>query len=89
MLRESVLNLEKATKLGHAAEETRKHVQDLKGNLNRTDNSRQKALIINCRYCSYTHARGKCPAYGKLYKKCCLSKKAATIINATGCNDDS
>ena len=56
MLRESDFNLEKATKLGHAAEETRKHVQDLKGNLNRTvnkiekeqhspDNSLQKALI--------------------------------------------
>ena len=63
MLRESDLNLEKATELGHAAEETWKHVQDLKGNLNRTvnkiekeqhspDNLRQKTLIKNCRYCS-------------------------------------
>ena len=105
MLREADLDLPKAIKLGLAAEETQKHVKDLESStrvitvnkINRAENT-QKEIVNNCKYCSYDHPRGKCPAYGKTCKacnkrnhfsRCCMSKKAAAVVKRNSRTDES
>ena len=99
MLREADLDLNKAIKLGQAAEETKKHAQQLKVEREHTVYKIQKSppwqqdrsnreTINNCKFCSYSHVRGKCPAYGKHcnncnklnhFSKCCRSKRTAEV----------
>ena len=84
LLREPELTLQKAVQLGHAAEETKRHVKELqndtvhkkkfdgngKKNVPRSSSGCGKSLIKNCKFCSYTHKRGNCSAYGKKCKNC-------------------
>ena len=50
------------------------HKKKFKGNENknfsRSSSGYDKSLIKNCKFCSYTHKRGSCSAYGKKCKKC-------------------
>lgn len=52
-------------------------------------------MINKCKFCSQSHRRGNCPAYGKIcnncskrnhFAKCCLSKKV--VNDSSGSNDD-
>ena len=74
LLREATLGLEKAIQLGQAAEETKKHVQQLKSetehSVYKIQKSQEGQQKTNNKYCSYNHARGRCPAYGKKCKNC-------------------
>ena len=99
MLREPNINLVKSIQLGQAAEETKKHSKELNLDLQRKpvdsikfreSNQINKDNIINkCKFCSLSHLRGKCPAYGKSclscnkknhYAKCCNNRKAINEI---------
>lgn len=40
------------------------------GTLNSSDNTKTNDKIQNCRFCSFSHYRGNCPAYGQTCNKC-------------------
>ena len=101
LLREADLTLANAIKLGQAAEETQIHVKQIKTEQEhsvykiqktRSEASKSEDILIinNCRFCPYSHPKGKCPAFGKRCNNCkkmnhfanrCLSKKNANVIN--------
>lgn len=79
-------------------------VLNLKGNSNRPQRQQQAsnsstASSQTCKYCSSSHPRGKCPAYGKMCSKChklnhyasvCLStSRSVHYANTYQSNDDS
>jgi hypothetical protein len=92
LLREPELSLQKTIQIGHAAEETKRHVielqkevdgknsvdavrrrkfaRDEKKNSGKESIGYDKSLIKNCKFCSYSHKRGNCIAYGKKFMKC-------------------
>ena len=82
-LRETDLKLEKAILLGRAAEESRKHAEELKhaskptpvdmvgqGAIPKTNKGATPEYFPNCKFCGRGHNRGNCPAYGKLCNDC-------------------
>ena len=89
LLRESDITLENAIKHCQVSEVTKKHVKILQHQAApasvakistkkvRTSKCHAKEsleeFIKQCKFCSYRHKRGKCPAYNKVCKKC--SKK--------------
>ena len=84
LLPESDLTLPKAISAGHAAEETRKHAQEIpksnetidlhkisKHSKSRSQTSAQATEIIKkCKFCENSHHRVKCPAYGIVCHNC-------------------
>ena len=89
LLRDANLDLNKAIKTAYANEQTKLQIknfeQETVHEIRRKDrnNSQQQNIVNNCRYCTQTHARGNCPAFGKRcqkcnkrnhFAKCCLSK---------------
>ena len=78
MLRESDIDLDKAIKLGEAAEQTKKHVKQMKSEPEHEIHGVQKAsisessknVIHNCKYCAGSHTRGQCEAFGKRCRNC-------------------
>ena len=88
-LRETDLKLEKAVQLGRAAEETRKHAEELKhGKPTPVDVVRQGATpkinkgttpeyFANCKFCGRGHNRGNCPPHGKSCNDCGASNHFA------------
>ena len=47
-------------------------------------------VIVKCKFCSRTHNKGSCPAYGKIcnncrnkghFAKCCAEKKGIHLLN--------
>ena len=82
-LRETDLKLEKAILLSRAAEESRKHAEELKhalkptpvdmvdqGAIPKTNKGATPEYFPNCKFCGCGHNRGNCPAYGKLCNDC-------------------
>ena len=100
LLRESELTLTKVVSTCQTTEITRKQAKSMqkghtqhvntvrKQQTDKFDKDREKNLIQNCKYCSYTHNRGSCPAYGKVCNVCqkknhfsmCCSKRNKTEI---------
>ena len=58
-----------------------------KKNVPQSSSGYGKSLIKNCKFCSYTHKRGNCSAYGKKCKNClkpnhfakCCPNKSANV----------
>ena len=82
-LQETDLKLEKAILLGRAAEESRKHAEELKhaskpapvdmvgqGAIPKTNKGATPEYFPNCKFCGHGHNRGNCPAYRKLCNDC-------------------
>ena len=93
MLREVDLTIANAEKLGQLSEEAKKNliavnegpeVNRIKSSTdNYTFNRENEKIVKRCKFCSGNHSRGKCPAYGKIcrrckrknhFEKCCFSK---------------
>ena len=86
LLREPDLTLDSALKLGHAYEETKKYALELRRDFTQNPEidqiykfrkscrSRERnpnpEVIMKCKFCSGTHNKGSCPAYGKIYNNC-------------------
>ncbi len=97
LLREPDLTLQKAIQLGHAAEETKRHLKELqketdgknfvddvskntekrKNKFSKESIGYDKSYIKNCKFCSYSHKRGNCTAYGKKCRNCSKSNHFA------------
>ncbi|XP_067949748.1 uncharacterized protein [Watersipora subatra] len=43
-----------------------------------------KSYITNCKFCTYSHPRGRCPAYGKQCRKCGGANHFEKACNAAG-----
>ena len=97
LLRETNLDLKKATQIAKTSEITNKYAAEMKNKnvvdemykpkgeqpyrpqhstssyskpkFNRRD-SYQPETITDCKFCTYNHVRGKCPAYNKQCKRC-------------------
>ena len=111
LLREPDLTLDSALKLGHAYEETKnafKLRRDFTQNpeidqiykFRKSYRSRERnpnlEVIMKCKFCSGTHNRDSCPAYGKIcnncgnkshFGKCCTKKKGIHLLNQE-CSDN-
>ena len=81
MLRDNDLDLEKATKLAYASEQTKSQLKSIQSN--NISTVKRSDTILKCKFCSGSHRRGNCPAYGKTclncnkknhFAKCCFSK---------------
>ena len=83
MLREPDLDLSKTLLLGNSAEQTKKHVKELrqevseiysiKSHSKSSNNGRRtecSTMIEYCKDCGGSHKRGSCPAYGQTCNKC-------------------
>ena len=106
LLREPDLTLDSALKLGHAYEETNKYALKLRRDFAQNPEidriykfrisyrSREQnpslEVIVKCKFCSRTHNKGSCPAYGKIcnncrnkghFVKCCNKKKGLHSLN--------
>ena len=94
-LRETDLKLEKAVQLGRAAEETRKHAEELKhakptpvdvvrqGTTPKRNKGMTPEYFANCKFCGRGHNRGNCPAYGKSCNDCGASNHFAQCCPRT------
>lgn len=84
LLREDQLDLQKATKLCRAYEQTNKHVKELRETSQKLEVNRMahkyqqsktpvnKKMVKDCHFCGYTHEqmKEKCPAWGKTCSSC-------------------
>ena len=84
LLRDPEMDLVKAIRHGLAAELTRNHAKALQsGSSMKTaaaitrkkyiptpSKKSSKEVIKKCKFCSYSHARGSCPAFNKNCNKC-------------------
>ena len=80
------MTLDCALKLGYAYKETKKHVLELWRDFIQNpeidqiykfrkpyrfqERNPNPEVIMKCKFCSGTHNKGTCPAYGKIYNNC-------------------
>ena len=103
LLREINLTLDRTVKICQTIELTRSYakviqqgtsyssdynVDAIRRNRKDFEQSSKQKIIMNCKFCSYTHKRGSCPAYDKLcnschkkghFSKCCVNFKRHDI----------
>ena len=79
LLSKPTVTLTQVIEAGQAAEQSRKHKKTLnekeylhvdKVHVKEAKGYSKSDMIMKCRYCSYQHQRGKCPAYNKYCSKC-------------------